>query len=160
MDIMDEDLLQFWEVLKSNDVRYLIIGGLAVRFHGFKRGMKDIDIWVDFSDTNIVNLNNAIKSLGGVEIDSTEVNKGEGWFQVLYSDGDAIKIFSQLKGVDVPFEECLNISPVAEIEGIMVPFLHINQLLANKKAVFRPKDQIDVIELEKIKEERRKMGLD
>lgn len=28
---------------------------------------------------------------------------------------------------------------------------HINHLLANKKAVNRPKDQIDVIELEKIK---------
>lgn len=33
-----------------------------------------------------------------------------------------------------------------------VPFLHINHLLANKKAVNRSKDQIDVIELEKNKE--------
>jgi hypothetical protein len=41
-----------------------------------------------------------------------------------------------------------------------MPFLHINQLLANKRAVSRSKDQLDVIELEKIKEERRKMGLD
>jgi hypothetical protein len=43
---------------------------------------------------------------------------------------------------------------------VLVPFLHINQLLANKKAGSRPKDQIDIIELEKIKEERRQMGLD
>lgn len=32
-----------------------------------------------------------------------------------------------------------------------VPFLHINHLLANKKAVYRSKDQIDVMKLEKIK---------
>jgi hypothetical protein len=43
----------------------------------------------------------------------------------------------------------------------LVPFLHLNNLLANKKAVGRPKDQLDVIELEKIKsylEEKQKKG--
>ena len=45
----------------------------------------------------------------------------------------------------------------AEIENIKVPFLHINHLLANKKAVNRPKDQIDVIELEKLKKLREDM---
>ena len=33
----------------------------------------------------------------------------------------------------------------------MVPFLHINHLIQNKKVVNWPKDQIDVMELEKIK---------
>lgn len=33
----------------------------------------------------------------------------------------------------------------------IIPFLHINQLIENKKAVNRPKDQLDVIELEKIR---------
>jgi hypothetical protein len=42
----------------------------------------------------------------------------------------------------------------------LVPFLHINQLLANTKGVFRSKDQLGVWELEKIKAERIKMGLD
>ncbi len=35
--------------------------------------------------------------------------------------------------------------------GVTVPFLHINDLIANKKAVARPKDQLDVLELEKIR---------
>ncbi|TYP98506.1 hypothetical protein BC792_101163 [Sphingobacterium allocomposti] len=39
---------------------------------------------------------------------------------------------------------------IADIEGVRVPFLHINQLIANKKAVNRPKDQIDVQALEEI----------
>jgi len=39
---------------------------------------------------------------------------------------------------------------IADIDGVQVLFLHINQLIANKKAVNRPKDQIDVIELERI----------
>ena len=40
---------------------------------------------------------------------------------------------------------------IAEIDGVQVPFLYINQLIANKKAVDRPKDQLDVLELERIK---------
>ena len=47
-----------------------------------------------------------------------------------------------------------------EMEKIQVPFLHIKQLIQNKKAVNRPKDQIDVMELEKIKQLRKEMGLD
>ena len=39
---------------------------------------------------------------------------------------------------------------IADIDGVHVPFLHINQLIANKKAVNRPKDQLDIIELERI----------
>jgi len=39
---------------------------------------------------------------------------------------------------------------VADIDGVQIPFLHINQLIANKKAVNRPKYRQDVIELEKI----------
>ncbi len=58
---------------------------------------------------------------------------------------------TSLKGVDISFDECLARAPIAEIEGVMVPFLHINHLIQNKKVVNRPKDQIDVAELEKIK---------
>jgi len=43
---------------------------------------------------------------------------------------------------------------IAEIDEVQVAFLHINQLIANKKAVNRPKDQIDVIQLEKIRKLR------
>lgn len=53
-----------------------------------------------------------------------------------------------------------NVKGVAEIENVKVPFLHINLLILNKKAVNRPKDQLDVLELEKIIQLRKEMGLD
>lgn len=60
-----------------------------------------------------------------------------------------------MKGVeDLTFLECLEIASIADLEGIEVPFLHINQLIENKKAVNRPKDQIDVIALEQIRKLR------
>jgi hypothetical protein len=56
-----------------------------------------------------------------------------------------------LKGVTESFDECLKIAPIFKIEDIEVPILHINHLIANKRQVNRSKDQLDVIELEKIK---------
>ena len=64
-----------------------------------------------------------------------------------------------MKGLEeFSFDECYKEASVAAIDGVKVPF--INHLLQNKRAVARPKDLDDIRELEKIKEERRKMGLD
>ncbi len=52
------------------------------------------------------------------------------------------------------FSDCYQKASIAEINGIKIPFLHINHLLDNKKAVDRPKDRLDVFYLEKIKELR------
>ncbi|GAA4089789.1 hypothetical protein [Mucilaginibacter panaciglaebae] len=50
-----------------------------------------------------------------------------------------------MKGLEShTFGECLKMALVADIENVSTPFLHINQLIENKKKVNRPKDQIDV----------------
>lgn len=74
---------------------------------------------------------------------------------------DDLDIMTTMKGLErFSFDECYNKASVANIDGTKVPFLHINHLVENKRAVARPKDLDDVRELEKIIEERRKMGLD
>jgi hypothetical protein len=60
-----------------------------------------------------------------------------------------------MKGLEnISFFECLKTASVADLDGVEVPFLHINHLIENKRIVNRPKDQIDVIELEKIRKFR------
>lgn len=66
-------------------------------------------------------------------------------------------IMTAMKGLEnIPFNECLSMASVADLEGVEVPFLHISHLIENKKIVNRPKDQVDVIELEKIRKLREK----
>ena len=84
-----------------------------------------------------------------------------GWTDFYIGSGIVLNILVEMIGFEgYTFDECLKMSSVAEIENVPVPFLHINQLIANKKAVNRPKDQIDVIELEKIVKLRKEIGLD
>ena len=68
---------------------------------------------------------------------------------------DDLDIMTTMKGLEnLSFSECLNMASIADLEGVEVPFLHINHLIENKKIVNRPKDQVDVIELEKIRKFR------
>ena len=84
-----------------------------------------------------------------------------GWTDFYIGSGVRLDIMVEMKGIEnYSFDNCLELATIAEIENVKVPFLHINHLIANKKAVNRSKDQLDVIELEKIIQLRKEMGLD
>lgn len=60
-----------------------------------------------------------------------------------------------MKGLkNYTFDECLSMASIADIDNVNIPFLHINQLIENKKVVNRPKDQIDVLALQQIQKLR------
>jgi hypothetical protein len=46
------------------------------------------------------------------------------------------------------------LATIADIDDVQIPVLHINHLIAHKKALNRPKDQLDVIYFEKIRQLR------
>jgi len=59
---------------------------------------------------------------------------------------------SYIKGFEQEtFDACYESASTAFIFEIPIKFLHINHLIASKKACDRPKDKIDVMELERIK---------
>lgn len=156
MDILDDELLKFWRSLSAHNVRYIMVGGFATRFHGFNRNTDDLDIWLDDNPQNRRNLRESFIELGYGDFRSIEtMDFVPGWTSFYVGNMIELDIMTKMKGLEnYTFAECLDIASVAELEGIAVPFLHINQLIANKKAVNRLKDQIDVNELEKIKKFR------
>ena len=50
--ILNPDFKEFFQLLNENKVRYLVIGGFAVAFHGYPRFTKDIDIWLWLNPKN------------------------------------------------------------------------------------------------------------
>jgi hypothetical protein len=151
MDILDEDLIHFWTILNKYSVQYIMVGGFAVNLYGYTRATNDIDLLLKDDTLNRQNLAKAFSELGYGDISFEQLQFVPGWTNFYIGTGVQLDIMTSLKGVDLSFDECLQMAPVAEIDGVMVPFLHINHLIQNKKMVNRPKDQIDVIELEKIK---------
>jgi hypothetical protein len=73
------------------------------------------------------------------------------WTDFRLNNGLHLDILIDVKGLeDYTFDECLKMASVADIDDVNIPFLHINQLIENKKTVNRPKDQVDVLALEHI----------
>ena len=153
MDIFDEELLEFWRVLNANNVLYIMVGGFAVNMQGFLRATKDADLWLKDEVTNRINLRNAFVQLGYGDYPSIETMQFiPGWTQFYIAGGLVMDVMTEMKGLEqFTFDDCYNRAKFANLNDIIVPFLHINDLISNKRAVARPKDQIDVLELEKIK---------
>ena len=156
MDIFDEDLLKFWRSLTKTGVRFLMIGGVATNLHGYHRTTNDIDLWVDDSSSNRKKLRAAFKDYGIGDFQSLETMQFvAGWSTFRLDSNLEVDIMTNVKGLeDFTFAYAYKLASVADIFDLKIPFLHINQLITSKKAANRSKDQIDVMELEKIKKLR------
>jgi hypothetical protein len=153
MDVLDEELLKFWEVLNKNKVKYIMVGGLATRMHGYNRVTEDLDMWIDDTLDNRIKLRQAFKELEYGDYPSIETMQFVPGWTTFYAAGIELDIMTQMKGLeDLSFDECLSLAKIGDLNGIPVPFLHINHLIENKKVVNRPKDQMDVMYLEKIRQ--------
>jgi hypothetical protein len=62
--VLSKDFKEFLELLNENNVKYLVLGGYAVAFHGHPRYPKDIDVWIELSPDNANNIMNALKEFG------------------------------------------------------------------------------------------------
>lgn len=156
MDIFDEELLKLWRNLNESQVEYIMIGGIATNLHGYHRTTNDIDIWLKDTASNRKNLREAFKNYGLGDFAGIETMQFvAGWTTFRLDNTLEVDIMTQLKGLeDSSFDEAFNLASKADILDVNVPFLHINQLIQAKKAANRPKDQIDVMALEKIKKLR------
>ena len=58
------EIVNIWQKLKENNVRYLTIGGLAVNIYGYTRNTGDIDLLIDDTIENRKNLRKAFEAIG------------------------------------------------------------------------------------------------
>ena len=62
--MLSKDFREFIELLNENSVRYLVVGGYAVAFHGHPRYTKDLDVWVELSPDNANKIIAALNKFG------------------------------------------------------------------------------------------------
>ena len=145
--MLSQDFKEFVQSLNDNSVRYLVIGGYAVAFHGHPRYTKDLDVWIESSRENARRMITALAqfgfaSLGLEENDFLDPNQV---IQLGYPP-NRIDILTELVGVD--FESCFAQKIPSTIDGVQVNFIDVQSLKENKKAVGRLQDLAD---LEKLK---------
>ena len=140
------DFKEFLKLLNEHDVRYLLIGGYAVGYHGYARATEDMDIWVAVHPENAHKIVNVLKDFG---FDSPDLTAA------LFLQEEKIirmglapirlEITTSISGV--VFDECYANRILDEIDGITVSLIDLQSLKENKKASGRAKDMADLEKL-------------
>jgi hypothetical protein len=155
MDLLDDEMLRLWKSLDQHNVRYIMVGGFATNLHGFSRTTADLDLWIDDTEENRQKLIAALSEMGLSNLESLiDTQLIPGWTTLKLASSFELDIMTSLKGFESgDFSDCFEVAATAEIQDIIVRFLHLNHLIKSKEASGRPKDQIDLLELKKIREQ-------
>lgn len=145
--VLNKDFKEFIESLNKNNVRYLVVGGYAVAFHGHPRYTKDLDIWIQSDEKNAENLLAALDDFGFGSLDlKAEDFLTPGYIIQLGYPPNRIDLLTVIKGVE--FETCYAAKIHTEIEGIRINFIDLSNLKKNKKSTGRYQDLADLENLE------------
>ena len=131
----------------DHDVRFLIVGAYALAVHGRPRATGDLDLWVDATPENAARTMRALQAFGAPLADLREADLATPG--VVFQIGIApvrIDILTSVSGVS--FGEAWPARVAAEFAGVDVPVIGRAHLIANKRALGRPRDVVDVQELE------------
>lgn len=147
-NVFNDDFRDFIIALNKHDVQYILVGGYAVILHGYRRVTGDMDIWVNRTKDNYIKITLAFAEFGLPLFDMTEENFMDLETADVFSFGRppvSIDILTKLKGVE--FEDAFSQAQIFNEEGLMIRFIHLNNLIQAKKAAGRHKDLDDLEKL-------------
>ncbi len=144
--VISKDFKEFIKSLNEHKVRYLVIGGYAVAFHGHPRYTKDLDVWVSMDSNNIRNLIQALHDFGlsSLQLTEEDFQDPETIVQLGYPP-NRIDLLVSIKGVG--FDECYRSKQTYTIEGTKIDFIDLENLRKNKLATGRHQDLADLEKL-------------
>jgi Cu2+-containing amine oxidase len=149
---MNSQIIEIWKYFSLYNVKYLTIGGFAVNIYGYGRNTGDIDIFIEDTVENRENLRVALKKAGIGDFENIKTMQFiPGWTDITLNFNLRLDIMTSVKGLEnTTFEQLIEKAYITEISDIPVFFLDYENLIKAKKAANRPKDILDIEELEKI----------
>ena len=140
------DFKEFLKLLNEHSVRYLLIGGYAVGFHGYPRATADMDIWVAIHPENAERLVAVLKEFGfNLPELSPQLFLQEEKIIRMGVPPVRLEICTSISGVG--FEACYEKRIVADLDGAEVNLISLDDLKTNKKASGRSEDITDLEKL-------------
>lgn len=138
--------------LARAQVKFIVVGGVAVALNGFVRTTEDVDILIELSAENIQRLLDNLASFGdghARELSLADFNEAEGAIRVV--EDFPLDIFTVMRGRK--YSDLVDDVRVTRIGGTAIPFLSPAGLILLKQDSSREKDQIDIAALRKLADE-------
>ena len=137
------DFKEFLNLLRANDVEYLLIGAYAVGYHGYPRATQDLDIWISATKHNAERVVTTLKEFGfdAPELTTDLILRPNNIVR-MGEEPIRIEILNDASGVE--FGDCYSNRVTDTIDGIEVKLISLEHLKKNKKASGRLKDLADL----------------
>lgn len=143
----EEDVIAIAKALNREEVRYVMVGGWAMNFHGCMRTTQDIDVLIarDLANQALVKKaleylpNQAIKELGDEDIAQ--------WVVVRIFDDVTIDLMTEACGLN--YDDVIKGAEWLDVDGVRIPFASPRDMLRMKQT-YRDKDAVDRSYLERL----------
>jgi hypothetical protein len=142
--------------LVEAEIRFVVIGGLALGSWGVIRGTKDCDIVPDPAPENLDRLARLLADLGGHIQLGESLLGSERSIAAMLRSGERALIATRLGDLDVvqgldgvlPYVELRASATEVELGDVTIPICALEHLRTMKRAAGRPRDLVDLDDLD------------
>lgn len=152
MNLLLDSHKEVLETLITHQVAFMLVGGYAVNYYGYHRMTGDLDLWLAPDNDNKMRLLRSLQELG---FDDAGIKEIETWnfeqmqlFSILERPFQ-VEFMTQISGLN--FQESYSQAKEVNMDGLHFRLIQYQDLIRNKQSSGRPKDLLDVDELEKIR---------
>ena len=143
---VNSDFSDLVRLFNANQVKYLVIGGYALIQYTEPRYTKDLDLWISTDAANAEAVYRALREFGAPLAGLTAADFAqEGYSYQMGVPPVRVDILMGISGV--VFDEAWPRRVEVDFDGLLVPFIAREDLIAAKRAAGRPQDLLDVEQL-------------
>jgi hypothetical protein len=145
---LTQDYQDIVALFNMNHVRYLLAGAYSMGVFGYARSTYDIDLWIAKDDDNVDNVLRSLEEFGvPFALNKEDLQKKNNVIQIGVVP-NRIDILTDIDGVT--FDDAWKNRQIKMLDELEVNVLDLKDIIKNKQASGRPKDQLDLIELSKL----------
>ena len=138
------------EDLNDAEVRYVLIGGIALIRHGVVRATRDVDAVLDPDPGNLIRVRELVARWEATRPDGSPLPEDG------VEAGRSLHLKTEFGEVDlvseavagIPFEELIKRADRKKVDGVEAPICSLVDLVKMKRAVGRERDLVDLADLE------------
>ncbi len=146
MEPLSDDLRELIALLRKHKAEFLVVGAHALAFWAEMRQTMDLDLWIRQSRENVHRVRMALDEFGFRIGDSGEAEfMKRDQMLVLGREPNQVDILAFLHGCD--FESAWLRRVPGLLDGEPVDYLALEDFVATKRIVARPKDLADLVML-------------
>lgn len=142
--LIDNVEIEFLRWLLIRNVRYVLIGGHAVYYYGYRRNVGDLDIIIEYSSENMARFLSVLQDIN-MKLDNSAFEnlcKPNTKFHIPFYEVDVLTSVEHFSFIEL-FEN----RRIVELYGVEISMISNDYLLRMKKGSDRTKDKRDFLKL-------------